>query len=648
MALQAARKAFKPSGAPKSGVGGLYFNILFGPPSMYSGALTDYQPTGELISQHSHGARIAAIARKLNIAGPVRCFVNACTGNTAIGAGLEALRSGEIEWAVVGGTEELSLPAYCAFHQLRALASQCRPFHPAREGLVMGEGSGVLLLEPLEAAKARGATIFAELFSCGSSNDAYDLVAPDPEGIGATGAMLQALKRAGITPDQIDYINAHGTGTPLNDIAEGKAIRRVFGPTESQPVTTSFKGNLGHCMGAASAIEAALTVEVLNQQQIPPTLGLNATDSNIELRLHPAGDEAIRVALSNSFGFGGANSVLVLGQPGSGAPLHTQKRVFIKEVGVALNGTLGSEESLNQLIARAPNSKQKIPFDPYALLGRKGLRHSDPTARLLAAITEEAFPSWPDAPPDRTGGILGVAQPAWDTANLILTKLKDKGVRLLNPGSVPHSTANSAMSWLLLRHHVTGYNATLSTGDCSGIDAILEGARVLSSDQADSMLAGGVCVHSSSLEQALQGTSLRDAPLADAGGLVHLSTNSENVLCEILGFESSFCFERPQKARTLAVERLLTAHGLSLHDIDLHIRTATSPTDPDPSSIDLGFSAGEVLGAKGSIGVAVGASMVTGSDKRALITCTSPEGFATAMLLGGILTPARKENFNHE
>jgi 3-oxoacyl-[acyl-carrier-protein] synthase II len=193
----------------------------------------------------------------------------------------------------------------------------CRPFDADRDGFVMGEGAGVVVLETLEHAQARGARIYAELVGYGSSADAYHLVAPEPEGKGAALAMQRALRDAQIQPGDVNYINAHGTGTQLNDVIETKAIRTVFGDAADRLAVTSTKAVTGHLLGGASAIEAVISVLAILHNTIPPTANLTTPDPECDLDYVPltARETQVQVAMSNGFGFGGHNASIILRKP---------------------------------------------------------------------------------------------------------------------------------------------------------------------------------------------------------------------------------------------------------------------------------------------------------------------------------------------
>lgn len=261
-----------------------------------------------------------AVAKFVGCSGPVITFSTACTSaNVAIGAALDALRSGEVDIAIAGGADELCQITYAGFNSLRAIdGNPSRPFRVDRQGLLMGEGSGVLVLERKETAAARGATILAELVGAGLSCDAQHVSAPDPKGLGAATAMNSALQSGGLTAEDVTFVNAHGTGTPHNDASESKAMHAVFGERARSLPITSTKSMVGHLLGAAGGIEAVLTVLSIQNRLLPQTAGEAEADPElgIDLVLHePRALPDNNVGISTNLAFGGNNAVIVLRSP---------------------------------------------------------------------------------------------------------------------------------------------------------------------------------------------------------------------------------------------------------------------------------------------------------------------------------------------
>jgi 3-oxoacyl-[acyl-carrier-protein] synthase II len=262
-------------------------------------------------------AAAGQVAIHLGIHGPGFSVASACaTGSHAIGEGMRLIERGAADVVLAGGSEA-ALTSLCiaAFRRMGALSAEgvSRPFDARRDGFVMGEGAGVLVLEREEHATARGARIYGRVVGYGASNDAFDMVQPDEGGLGAQVAMRAALADAGVTPADVDFISAHGTGTPVNDRIETHAIREVFG--DGAPPVSSTKSAIGHLLGAAGATEALVCVETLRRGVLPPTINYEEPDPACDLDYVTEGAReapGIKLALSNSFGFGGQNACLAL------------------------------------------------------------------------------------------------------------------------------------------------------------------------------------------------------------------------------------------------------------------------------------------------------------------------------------------------
>ena len=265
------------------------------------------------------------LAISLGIKGPNYAPVSACaTGSHAVGEGAELIRRGDADAILAGGTEACIHPLILAgFTAMRGLAAEeedppraSRPFDATRAGFVMGEGACVLVLEELEGAQARGAQIYAEVLGYGTSNDAYHMAAPEPEAIGVAVMMRSALERAGVEPERVGYINAHGTSTPLGDAAETKAIKDVFGDHAYRLAVSSTKSVMGHCFGAAGAIEAMMCVLAVRDGVLPPTINYRNPDPTCDLDYVPneAREAEVEVALSNAMGLGGHNACVLVGR----------------------------------------------------------------------------------------------------------------------------------------------------------------------------------------------------------------------------------------------------------------------------------------------------------------------------------------------
>jgi 3-oxoacyl-[acyl-carrier-protein] synthase II len=305
-----------------SGIGGL--------PGIEKESLVLHEKGPRRVSPHFvHGRLINLISGQVSIKyglmGPNHAVVTACsTGAHSIGDAARMIIMDDADVMLAGGAESALCPLGIAgFAQARALSTQfndqpekaSRPYDKDRDGFVMGEGAGVVVLEEYEHAKARGATIYAEIIGYGMSGDAYHVTAPHPEGAGGYRAMEVAMKRSGLNLSDIDYINAHGTSTPLGDELELGAVRRLFGNAVGKLSMSSTKSAIGHLLGGAGAVEAIFCILAMRDQIVPPTLNLdNPSDGTVGVDLvpHVAKERSVKAVLNNSFGFGGTNASLVM------------------------------------------------------------------------------------------------------------------------------------------------------------------------------------------------------------------------------------------------------------------------------------------------------------------------------------------------
>ncbi|MEM7168021.1 MAG: beta-ketoacyl-[acyl-carrier-protein] synthase family protein [Planctomycetota bacterium] len=300
---------------------GVFFGSSTG--GMFEGeAFYDALPTAgpaahRVLAHHQNNAPGDAVARRFGACGPLQTTSAACAaGAMALANAWFAIQEGEVEVALAGAADGLCQLTYAGFNALRAVDDRsCRPFRADRAGLSLGEGAGVLVLETQEHARRRGVTPRAVLSGVGSSCDAHHMTAPHPEGRGAVAALEEALAGAGLTAADIDFVNAHGTGTPLNDVAEWAALSRVLGARAGRVPVTSTKGSVGHLLGAAGAVEAIATIQCLERGMVHPTPGPGAPDPEAPVdlvRFEPRPCPDARHAVSINLAFGGANGAVLL------------------------------------------------------------------------------------------------------------------------------------------------------------------------------------------------------------------------------------------------------------------------------------------------------------------------------------------------
>jgi 3-oxoacyl-[acyl-carrier-protein] synthase II len=276
------------------------------------GGRASHHRAPSLIANYTPQKPVVDAQEAFGLVAPCQVIANACaSGTNAIGHAFACIRSGRYQRVLTGGYDALSELVFVGFDSLQASTPErCRPFDRERTGLVIGEGAAVLLLEDFDSARAREAKILAEIVGYGISTDNHHLTQPNPSGSGARQAMEGALQSAGLSAGEIDYINAHGTATPFNDAAEGKAIAELFDGV----AVSSTKGMMGHSLGAAGAIEAIVSILALQNQFLPPNINFRNGDANLDLNIvanfSQPGD--LRTVLSNSFGFGGTNASVII------------------------------------------------------------------------------------------------------------------------------------------------------------------------------------------------------------------------------------------------------------------------------------------------------------------------------------------------
>lgn len=314
----AAAEALADAGLEPEDVGAVCAGTTMGDLPEVEDRLTDTArpETSARVAPLMNGNFAGRIAERAGVAAPGITVATSCSaGNISIFRAADLVHSRQATAVLAGGADAFSRLAFIGFSRMRAMATdRCSPFAHRRQGMMLGEGAGFVVVEPAAAARARGAHVYAEIAGYGLSCDAYHIAAPAPDGRGAAAAMRLALTDAGLMPEDVDYISAHGTGTQNNDLAESRACHEVFG--EHRPYISSLKALVGHCLGAASALEAVASVLSLRDQRVIPAWNVEQQDERCDVRLPLPGEvdghQRLRVVISNGFAFGGNNSCLVL------------------------------------------------------------------------------------------------------------------------------------------------------------------------------------------------------------------------------------------------------------------------------------------------------------------------------------------------
>jgi 3-oxoacyl-[acyl-carrier-protein] synthase II len=419
---------------------------------------------------------------------------SACSsGANAIVQGVAWLLARRARRVVVGATDGLCALTFTGFNALNATdTGPCRPFDRKRAGLSLGEGAAFLVLELEATARARDARVLAWLSGWAVAAEAYHITHPEPSGATAARLLTAALSRAGLTPADVDYINAHGTGTQHNDAMEARAIHSAFGEAARQVRVSSSKGQVGHTLAAAGAIEAAFTVLALEQGKLPPSGGLEEPDPELDLCLVREADSGgeLRAAVSSSFGFGGTGSVLVFER--HDAPVRrraSSARRALVVSGAGTIGALGVLKGVDNARYAAPAGAPAEPIDPLGLLDPARSRRFDRAAALVSLGTRSALES-AALDPARVGLVSGTAFGSVERSVEFLKRAAERGPRLASPAEFPHlvpsAPAGNASIYLGLTGPVLGVSDLSTSGEAAAAVA----ASWVELGLADAMVAG--------------------------------------------------------------------------------------------------------------------------------------------------------------
>ncbi len=431
-----------------------------------------------------------------------RTICSACSsGANALLMAASWLSTGRSERVLAGGGDGICRLTYTGFSCLGALSAEpCRPFDKDRDGLSMGEGAALLVLETEQSARARGVDPIAELRGWAVGAEAHHITNPEPSGKTAARIMAAALERGALTPDDIDYVNAHGTATRLNDQMEVQALAGCLGARLGRVAVSSSKGQIGHTLGAAGAIEAAITAMTIAGGQIPPNMGLVEADTELPLDLvRTARQGEVRAAMSNSFGFGGSDVVLVFAQPGRFADRAGAKP---RSVVVTAAGTVGALGVGDTAAARDyvdlgdPPGPGQVDFDAKGYLDLARARRIDRTGRLSATAMQVAMGAagvgqsgW-DL--ERFGAILGSAFGSVDECSAFIHRVFEKGAKFASPAVFPSLLPSAPVAHASIYHGLGGPVFACADLGAASESALVSAIELIAAGEADAMLAGGV------------------------------------------------------------------------------------------------------------------------------------------------------------
>lgn len=496
-------------------------------------------------------------------AGPfasARTMCCACTsGVAALALAYSWIRTGRAEVALAGGADALCRLTYSGFGCLAVLdANPCRPFGKGRGGLNLGEGAGFLVLESDRSARARGAEVLAEIGAVALAGEAHHITNPEPTGKTAARVISTAIARAGLTPADIDYVNAHGTATPHNDAAESAGIRTAFG--DARPRVSSSKGQIGHTLGAAGALEAVICVEAIRTRRLPPTIGTGEIDPAIDID-HVFETTAVAkpfIAISNSFGFGGTGGTVVILPPNTQAELPARSdKVVVTGAATIVNGSLIEGENIASLLVlreqRDVGDVVVRPSDPTASLDAARTRRMDRAGKLSAAVVGGALRDADrDANPiDRTdvAAISGTAFGNVDGSVKFMKRVLEKGAALASPADFPNLVPSSPVSHAAIYWGLGG--PALATPDLS---VTAESAAATGMELVESGVCMGAIV--GSVEEV---SKLAERVLAPLLGVRTLAAQSEGA--SALALESAACAAARGKKALCSVLEWTSARG---------------------------------------------------------------------------------------
>lgn len=452
-----------------------------------------------------------ALGRHLGLRGPRAMVSTACSaGATALGMARDRLWSGDTDVVITGGTDALTFFSLSGFAIMGALAAgPCAPYSRS-DGLSLGEGAAILVLEPLDRALDRGAPVLAELLGCGLSADAYHASAPDPSGRGAALAVNRALAQAGVTAADVDYVNGHGTATPANDSMERKAMRTIFGDRAAAVPWSSTKSMIGHTLGAAGAIETGMCVLATQQDLVPPTVNFDEdAEQDFDFVPNSGRRQRVEVAISNSYGFGGTNASVVVSKPGREVRQQTAPNSPAVITGMAAVGPLGiGVEAWWDALASGECAIGEIrSFDAGGLLGAdapplptKGFAHPgawrkmDSLARLCVASSRLA---WRHAGIDLDANDMERVAVLFGTnaGSMEHTETFDRGARQgasrANPILFPNAVLNSAAGQVCMSLGLRGPTNTVTSGGVSSLVSLIQALDLIAQGEVDVALVLG-------------------------------------------------------------------------------------------------------------------------------------------------------------
>ncbi|OLE24448.1 MAG: hypothetical protein AUG44_19090 [Actinobacteria bacterium 13_1_20CM_3_71_11] len=546
------------------------------------------------------------VAGAFGLSGPVLAVNTACaSGANALGLAADLLRLGRADAVLAGGTDALSDVVLAGFNSLESLSpSPAAPYSGNRQGLSLGEGAGMLALMRYATAQRYGLPVVAEVLGYSLSADGYHATAPRPDGSGAAGAIRAALAHAGVRPEQVGYVNGHGTGTPKNDVAETRAIRLAYGPAADRLLVSSTKSVIGHLLGAAGAAEAIVTMRSLQERTAPPTAGYREPDPECDLDYVPDGARPYPadVAVSNNFAFAGANAAVVLSRPAAVPvpPRPAFDTVVVTGLAVlspAGDGPAAAWSAWQDGTGGDPPVR-RLDLDPEPYLNRRERRRMDRLSVVSVVAAAKALAdAGIDARSERAAGcgvIFGTGVGPMEAMERFTVPLLTEGPSAADPGVFPNTVYNQAAGQVAMHLGLYGPTSTLSVGHASGSAILAYAADLLALRHSDALLCVASDVLTPEVEAAYaasigrRGWCLAEGSVAlvlERAGAAR--ARGARILGSVLGYGMSSAaggrlpWDRTGAAYERAMRTALSAAGTAAADITEVWLSATGRRGPD-------------------------------------------------------------------
>ena len=511
------------------------------------------QPDPRLLLLVEPQAFSEALASAFELKGPVLSVDTACAASAnAIGYAAELIREGHADAMLTGGADAFSDILIAGFNSLESLSPEpAAPYSFDRKGLSLGEGAGVLVLMDSEVAAEHGAPVLAEIVGYGLSADGYHPTAPHPEGRGASRAIQTALRQGGVDPDEVDYVNSHGTGTAKNDTAETAATKVGLGDAAYKVAVSSTKSMIGHLLGGAGAAEAIVTVKAIDDQVAPPTANFTEADPECDLDYVPneAREMSIDIALSNNFAFGGANASVLFARPGaraSGPPERNVDRAVI--TGLAALSAAGTEPAAlydayaaGRRCTSAENGVElvRVDLDAAAYLDVKERKRVDRLGLFSIIASRLALANagleLTDDNRNRVGAVVGTGVGPMESMEEFAAPVIAEGAGAANPAVFPNTVYNAAGGQVAIKNGILGSASTVTAGHAAGASAMCYGFDLTTMDHADAIVSLAVDTLTDTVVEAYKELGVVATSKNDACGGFALAEGGFAVLVERLG-----------------------------------------------------------------------------------------------------------------